>query len=443
MYKLNIITMEVECIAGVLLSSLLLVNSSFCREAELTANGWKPKIIREEISPEFSVNKSGGPDSLGSLVITSRNSGENGAWIKQFPVTGGKTYCLTVFRRVKHVPLVRRAVYVQLLFTDGQGGMVEDETTHLKSRPFYPPDRKTDGNGWTQIRDTYRAPLNATHASVELALRWASEGEVEFGNISFIEKKPLKPRKVRLAAVHYYPAGGSTPMDNRMQFAPLIADAAQQHADLVVLGECVTIIGNKHDLVSAAEPVPGPSTRYFGELSAKYDLYIVVGLYEREGALIYNTAALIGPDGELVGKYRKVCPARDELRAGVMPGTEYPVFNTRFGKLGMIICFDVFVPEVARNVAANGAEIIALPIWGGDPILARARAIENQIILVTSSYSRQKNWMKTGVWDQEGNLIVKAEINGTLAVHEVDLNHRHIRPYNLGDMKNRIHHERR
>ena len=59
--------------------------------------------------------------------------------------------------------------------------------------------------------------------------------------------------------------------------------------------------------------------------------------------------------------------------AGITPGERYPVFDTRFGKLGLMICWDVHFPEVARNLSNHGAEVIAMPIWGGNPALARAR----------------------------------------------------------------------
>jgi len=98
---------------------------------------------------------------------------------------------------------------------------------------------------------------------------------------------------------------------------------------------------------------------------------------ERSKNVIYNTAALIGPDGKLLGKYRKVCLPREEIEGGVTPGHNYPVFDTRFGKLGMMICWDVHFPEVARNLSNQGAEVIAMPIWGDNPALAKARAIEN------------------------------------------------------------------
>ena len=73
-----------------------------------------------------------------------------------------------------------------------------------------------------------------------------------------------------------------------------------------------------------------------------------------------------------------------------------------------MICFDVHMPEVARGLAANGAELIAMPIMGGHPALARARAIENQAHLVTATYSINDDWMQTDVWDLSGDLLVRA-----------------------------------
>lgn len=105
----------------------------------------------------------------------------------------------------------------------------------------------------------------------------------------------------------------------------------------------------------AAEPIPGPSTDYFGQLAKQHNLYIVAGLLERDQQLVYNVAVLLAPDGSVAGKYRKVCLPRGEWLGGVQPGHEYPVFDTRFGKLGMMVCYDGFFPEVARELTNHGA----------------------------------------------------------------------------------------
>src|SRR5262249_39737715 len=149
------------------------------------------------------------------------------------------------------------------------------------------------------------------------------------------------PRTVRLAAVHLKPSGKS-PRANCEEYEPLIAEAARQKADLVVLGETITYVGVGKSYADCAEAIPGPSTAYFGELAKKHNLYIVAGLLERDRHLVYNVAVLLGPDGKLLGKYRKVCLPRGEIEGGCAPGSEYPVFRTRFGTVGLMVCYDGF-----------------------------------------------------------------------------------------------------
>src|SRR5262249_785279 len=152
----------------------------------------------------------------------------------------------------------------------------------------------------------------ATRAVVELHLLWAPRGRIEWSDVSLTETKPPAGRKTRLAAVHFRPSGKS-PQANCKEFAPLIAEAARQKPDLVVLGEALTYFGTGKSFAECAEAVPGPSTDYFGELAKKHDLYIVAGLLERDRHLVYNVAVLLGPDGKVAGKYRKVSLPRGEI----------------------------------------------------------------------------------------------------------------------------------
>lgn len=407
-------------------------------------DSWTTAAPREEIAPVFSFR-----DGVFILEDKAGNPGVQGHWQTTLPVEGGRHFRFSIQRRAgENVEHPRRSCAVRVEWQNAKGGNVTSPeptnpayrgVTSTIARPEFPRDQSdSDEDGWGLISDTWQVPAEATQAVIKLQFRWAPNGRVEWKNLKFEAVPAPEPRKVKLATVHLNISGNETPMQNCQAFAPLIAEAAGRGADLVVLPELLSCKGVTHDYASVAEPIPGPSTEYFGKLAKQHDLYIVAGLCERDGPLVYNVAVLSGPDGKVAGKYRKVTLPREEIERGISPGDEYPVFDTRFGKLGMMVCYDVFFPEVARELAFNGAEIIALPIWGGNPSLARARCAENGVFLVSSTYTdHEADWMKTAVWNREGDRIAEATEWGQVVIAEVDLNQRTYWD-GLGDFQARI-----
>lgn len=410
---------------------ILMIVAALCAGvSELQAgetSAWSTKAPRDEIAPTFE--RTTAPDGSDILVIQSLDSpGTHGWWTRTDGVTGGQYYRIQAFYRGLQGDAARRSVSVKLHWRNDAGQKVRQDadvvTSELKNytptaEAEHPPTRGTV-DGWTEISAVYRAPAQATQAIIELHTLWSPKARVEWTRVSLTKTDPPAPRKVRLAAVHFIPSG-KTAKANREQFAPLIADAARQKADLVVLGEVINGVGTG-PADQSAEPIPGPSTDYFGELARQHKTHIVVGLFEKAGTIVYNSAVLIGPEGKIIGTYRKVTLPREEIEQGVTPGTEYPVFDTALGKVGMMVCYDGFYPEPARELSANGAEIIAWPVWGCNPLLAAARACENHVYVVSSTYTdRKSDWMVSAIFDHTGHQLATAETFGTVAIAEVDL----------------------
>lgn len=158
--------------------------------------------------------------------------------------------------------------------------------------------------------------------------------------------------------------------DNKRRLADGIREVAEQGAELVVLQELHNSLYfcqvEKVDNFDLAEPIPGPSTEFFGEQARKYGVVIVTSLFERRAAGLYhNTSVVIERDGTIAGKYRKMHipddPAYYEKFYFTPGDIGFEPINTSVGRLGVLVCWDQWYPEAARLMALRGADMLIYP----------------------------------------------------------------------------------
>ena len=169
-------------------------------------------------------------------------------------------------------------------------------------------------------------------------------------------------RPVRIAVAQYGPHVGD--LEGNLAAAVSWAErAAEQEVDLLVLPELASsgyVFASEEEAARTAEPAAdGPLVGALTAVCAAHDMHVVVGLNEADGGSRHNSAVIIGPGGPLA-TYRKLHLFNDE-QSWFQPGRELPVVDLPFGRVGMIICYDLWFPEAARALALAGAEIIAVP----------------------------------------------------------------------------------
>lgn len=193
-----------------------------------------------------------------------------------------------------------------------------------------------------------------------------------------------------------------------VQMAPILGDletnlqhmaetvdriCSTEPTDLIVFPELATTgVENGVGFNRLAERVPGHQFNVLATRAANYATYIVFGLPTKEKveSIFYNAAVVIGPDGELVGEYRKL-HLKGEEKLSFRPGYRFSVFDTAFGVLGVMIGWDIAFPEAARSLVLLGAEILCVPAAYETPYqeewraFTLARAVENGSYLLAAN----------------------------------------------------------
>ncbi|MBM7715495.1 carbon-nitrogen hydrolase family protein [Siminovitchia sp. FSL H7-0308] len=179
---------------------------------------------------------------------------------------------------------------------------------------------------------------------------------------------------------------------NLYRIAQTVAEAAgKQEADYVLFPELyLTGYTLNENVTDLAEPIEGESVNYMREIASQHSTGMIVGLPEKEDDHIYNTAIVIDKNGDIIGKYRKT-HLFDFEKQWFSPGDSCPVFDTPFGRIAVMITYDMEFPETSRIFAQKGARLILVlaanmvPYQTYQSVFLRARAMENHVFVALAN----------------------------------------------------------
>ncbi len=348
-----------------------------------------------------------------------------GVWQELQGVRGEQAYAIDALCRAENLQSPYRSVIVRMTWTKA-GKPLPEETMMLVRGPMAV-------EGKLRFRDVVVAPKEADAGRLSLELKWPQGGSVCWERVSVRPTTPPPPRKVKIGTVYLQPSN-STPERNMDLFCEQIDAAGRLGLDIVCLPEKFTKVGTTKNDAQLAKPIPGPDTERLGASAKRNHLWVVASLSELDDGHLYNTGVLLDRNGELKGKYRKVHLPLGEWKSGVIPGNEYPVFETEFGKVAIQICYDWFFPEIAGIWSLKGAEIVFAPTWGttfpdepgrldGGETVFRVRAFDNGIYLVPSVYDGNSM-----VINPLGRILASSKGQTGVFWCEVDLNQREPTP---------------
>ncbi|UCF14612.1 MAG: carbon-nitrogen hydrolase family protein [Phycisphaerales bacterium] len=374
---------------------------------------WKPVWakaackVQKNAGGGVVVDGAGNPYAIGGLAQE----------IKE--IRGGQAYAIGAACQVRNISSPYHSVAVRIEWT--KAGRLIHPAGMLVRGPMLTGEM-------AKFDDVLVAPKDADGARLSLEVKWPGQGLVLWQKASVRPAQVPEPRKVKIGTVYLRPRN-STPENNLELWGEQIDQAGKVELDIVCLGETITAVGTSAKIEETAAPIPGPVSRKIGDAANNNNIWVVAGLTELDGNVVYNTAVLMDRRGRLVGKYRKVHLPREEWKKGVRPGYEYPVFDTEFGKIAIQICYDWFFPESTAIFALQGAEIVFAPTWGntlpdkdgkvdGESTF-RVRARDNGVYMVPSVYDGNSL-----VIDPMGRILASSEGKQGVFWAEVDLNKR-------------------
>lgn len=257
---------------------------------------------------------------------------------------------------------------------------------------------------------------------IELGLK--GSGYVRWCNPKLEETKAREKRIVRIAATRL--EGAKSASESLNNIRAVVDKAGVQNVDVIIMSEIINDLGCGLPVAETAQTTDGEYCTLMKSKARQYNTYIVMNFHEKDNIGIYNTSLLIDRNGEIVGKYRKTHLSFGEWEKGITPGEDLPVFDTDFGRVGMLICWDMYFPETARVMTLKGAELLLVSTVGDPAFRHISRAMENGVYVAVSG-SQYHNLNDCGIKPSkiiapDGEVLAQTNDIGDAAIAEIDLN---------------------
>ncbi len=347
------------------------------------------------------------------LKMESTNPNCHGRAVQTVKITGGNTYLFIGRFKTEKVRSIDKSVLIRIRW------LKDDDQLGYN----YIYNIIDESDGWFLASDKVKSISGATSAEISLEFRW-STGTVWWDDISLENCPEEPPRNIKVGTVYCRPPGPTVENNIRIM-RDLLDQAGKSGCQIVCLPEgwptCDTGLGMTR---VEANTLDGSASTMMAQKAKQYGMYIVSGLYNWTGDTLKNIAVLYDRQGEIQAVYEKVQLPDSETEQGAVPGNFLRVFTTDFGKIGILICWDIAFPEVSRILALNGAEILFCPIWGDIrgtdiwKITARSRAVDNGVYFVTSIFDGHSL-----IVNPAGDILKESGTQGTLITAVIDLNY--------------------
>ena len=275
--------------------------------------------------------------------------------------------------------------------------------------------------------DTYECEIiplnNARKIRLELMFYSYGEGRAEF---SFPEATAYNKdvKRVVTVATAYFKRSFKTDCAENMKTITGIIDKAakdKNKPDILCFTETsydrgINCSDDKKFISDDSAPV-----KEILKKAKEHKMHIIFGFHEKDDKNnYYNTVVIISDKGKIIGKYRKTHLCYNEIKKGMIPGNDLPVFDLPFGRVGLLICWDQWFPEAARELVAKGAEIIFISTAGNPTCLTMSRARENGVYVVASGAADDPG--ASFITDRHGDIIARSgEENECYASASIDL----------------------